>query len=288
MKKMYGILHGLILALCYLLLKKLDDSGGIALFSLSTLLSFAVHSLINPRAVMRSILNRGIVIRGAIFGLTQVFLLHALTEGETSSVLIASSLGTIVGLTLGTIFLKEKVRGWNLAGLLTSVIGSLLQPNIYIVTSSAIIGGAVQGLGAFMTRRLMIEPQIHVFGAVAGTMGYGAIMTLLALMEKNNINAFYLVKLESVLLMSVIVTIVQYSVFFLYRILNSQLAGSLALSRIPLAILFEVLAFGVYPTKYGIASAVFILLGALMILTPQESIFFHPFQRFRGHQKGNL
>jgi drug/metabolite transporter (DMT)-like permease len=257
------------LAGTYFSLKKFGKEGGVTLFGQATFCLFILHFLFLPKLTIKGISDWKNVLRGFLFGFTQVCLLRAQSDGLTSTVLLVSTMGNVVGMFLGRAFLKEKVSGVSLAASLIAVIGVVVNFSLVFQSRWAVLGGLIQGISSVIVRSLMIK-QRSIPESVGSGFLMGSISTLILVKGEADLSKYLHINVISLVVVMALLLVVQYAFFYLYRILDSQRASVLALSRVPFAFTWDCFFLGASISYTALVSGILIATGAL--LTVYDSI----------------
>lgn len=263
-KILYGLLYGGLVAGIYLFTRLFGHNGGLNLFTLTVAIAFLLHLLVWPRLTLNGLKDRKMLLRGVFYGLTQVLILKAQANGHTSTALVASTMGSVFGVLFGRLLLKEKVTGLALVALPFCVVATLLNPLVILSSYWGVLGGLIQGSGFVLARSLMIEHK-GTRESISTGFGVGAIVGAIALAIDRDLASMWAIPSTTLLLTITFVLIIQYAFFYLYKILDSQRASMLLLSRIPWALGLEYTIFGIGIAVSQAISSSLILIGALLL-----------------------
>ena len=257
----YGLAFGAIISVAYLFVKLRGSDGGLDLFCLASVAIFIGHLIIWPKLTLAGIMDWKMMIRGLLYGLTQVLIFKSQAHGSTSTALIAATTGNVFGAILGRLILKEKLYGVALLAATICASAAFTNPNILIVSYWGLIGGFIQGLGFVLARSIMIEKKSIRQSISTGFFFAAAISVAVLLLDQKGMTFLFNVRWNNVAFTVAIAVLVQYGFFYLFKILDSQRASLLALSRIPSAIGIESVLFGRLISVSQGVSAVLILIG---------------------------
>ena len=85
----YGLAFGAIISVAYLFVKLRGSDGGLDLFCLASVAIFIGHLIIWPKLTLAGIMDWKMMIRGLLYGLTQVLIFKSLRESPLISLLIS-------------------------------------------------------------------------------------------------------------------------------------------------------------------------------------------------------
>jgi drug/metabolite transporter (DMT)-like permease len=266
-KILYGIFYGAIVAAAYFLLKYFSHGdGGLCLFAALSGLIFCIHFLIWPKPTLKGLLDRDACIRGVLYGLTQVMITKALKQGFTSTALVASTMGSVFGVLLGRLVLKEVIKGYALVGAAFCFIAVFLNPMLIFKSYWGVVGGLTQGLGFVLSRSLMLREK-SIRQSISTGFLMSALVSLLAVaLTEKNMNGFLSLKIMDVAILVAIAVMIQYGFFYLYKVLDSQRASLLTLSRLPWSMTFDYLILGSAFAFQKIIAACLIAAGSAFLL----------------------
>lgn len=264
-KVFYGICYGGFVAGAYLLIRVFGTQGGLNIFALSTAVAFVAHLLLWPRQTVAGLLDHKMVIRGVLYGLTQVLIFKAQAHGQTSAALVASTMGSVFGVILGRFFLGERLRGAALVAAGFCFTACFIDPLIIVKSYWGLAGGLIQGIGFVLARSLMLTGKSPSQSISTGFC-LASIVGFVTLFLSGEIASASQINLRNLVFITIVVVLIQYAFFQLYRALDSQRASMLLLSRIPWALALEFLLFGAVIAAAQLASSILIAFGALLLL----------------------
>lgn len=235
----YGIIYGGFVAGAYLFVKLHGHDGGLSLFAAITGIAFILHLIVWPRITLQGLVDRKMLFRGLLYGVTQVLIFKAQRNGFTSTALVSSTMGSIFGVILGRTILKERVQGIGLLAVILCFAAVFINPILVIKSYWGVLGGLIQGSGFVLARSLMLNQK-----SIRQSISTGFAIAFLVALAALNINhtapiGFLSIRLFDILVALSILLIVQYGFFYLYKILDSQRASILTLSRLPWAFSLE-------------------------------------------------
>jgi drug/metabolite transporter (DMT)-like permease len=262
---MYGIFHGLLVALAYFAYRSYSTSSCVALFAIASLVCAAFNALVSKSTFTEILADKTILVRAVLFGFSNLFLFEALDSGLTSEVVFASSIGTAIGMVGAAILLSEKISGLGLLGVLLAVASALVNPETLKVNWLGIVGGLLQGSAAVSTRLLMKSRASRIPVTVTTSALTGGILATIWLALGSRTHLLFDQSTTGIIVGAISIVSVQYSVLYLYRILDAQRAGTLAMSRVPWSVGIDVLFRSLTPTPAAIFSAALVSLGMCML-----------------------
>ena len=109
-KVLFGVFYGGAVAGAYLFVKVRGHSGGLVLFSMAVAVAFMLHLLAFPKITLLGFKDKKMWIRGVLYACTQVLIFKAQSRGDTSSALVASTLGSVFGVLFGRLFSKSESK----------------------------------------------------------------------------------------------------------------------------------------------------------------------------------
>ncbi len=251
-----------------MLLKKSGYGGGILAFTVACPIAGVAMLLCLPhkfKKLMAALAYKDLLIRGAILGVTQIFICEALIQSTTAITFVASLLGSLCGVIGGQFLLNERLNKIGTIGVVCALLGSLLDPRIFQVSMFAVIAGALQGASMLMTRKVMINKR-----AISETVWVTLVVAsgITAIYVFFRMGFEHVVDLDPIGVLSIAAggLLVQLSVCNIYRLLDTQTAGALTLSRIPFAMGLDFLVLGAVVSWIQIGSASLIILGGLIVM----------------------
>ncbi len=262
----FGLTHGVLIALIYFLFKILSGQSSIGVFAISGVILFGLHLPWRPAKLLAALTEPSLLIRGGLLGLTQILFFQAMLSGETSTVMVASSIGSMVAVVLGSIVLGERLSGRAFVAMAGALIGSFINPAILAITSLGILAGLVQGSSSLFTRMVAKKTVLATREMVAATVGVGSFVIILYLVTSNQLQLLKHFRWQDVLLFTFMLCTVQYSLYTMYQFIDTQRGAALTLSRIPAAILLEMLFLSKLPSPYQFASTVIIIASSILMI----------------------
>lgn len=281
-KVLYGLAYGGIVACGYLFARVQGTHGGLDLLAWAGGAIFVGHLILFPSVTARGLIRPKLVVRGVLYGLAQVLIFTAQSGGDTSSALVASTSGSIFGMLLGRMFLGERVRGLALAAAVLSVLAVFHQPALVFKSGMGLAGGFVQGIGFVIVRSLMIDRE-RIRRAIAVEFFWASAVSVAALAILGDAGALVRVAPQAVAAGALLALVIQYAFFHLFRVLDSQRASMLTLSRIPWALALEAVLIGVIPGSGRILAAALVLSASvLLILDSRAAVRGYPLRPREG------
>ncbi|MGK5090367.1 hypothetical protein WDW86_22710 [Bdellovibrionota bacterium FG-2] len=268
----YGVFYGGILSFAYLFVRMHGHDGGLTLFAAAAACAWLAHLVVWPKRTIQGLAQPKMLFRGMLFGLTQVFIFKVQKAGLTSAALVSSTMGSVFGVLLGRVYLKEKLKGLSFGALGFSLAAVFINPALILSSYLGVIGGFIQGTGFVLARSLMIEEQ-SVRQSVATGLFVAAVVSIVALLVGGETSAASFLSLAPTdLLMTMgLLLVVQYAFFCLFRVLDAPRASMLTLSRIPWAVCLEWAILGIIakPTQW-VAACFVAASSALLILESRK------------------
>ncbi len=261
----FGTCFGAFIAFIYFFVRWRGLDGGLTLFALGAGLVFLGHLVVWPRDTLAGLKDTKILIRAILFGITQVFLLKAQSNGNTSAVLVASTMGSVFGILAGRIFLKEKLEGLAFLAILSTVAAVFLNPILILSSYLGIIGGLIQGSSLALSRHLMIEKK-SIRRNISTGYGIATLIAVPILMSSGTAPLLQNISILDVIVTAGIAALVQYFYFFLCKRMDAPRIAILALSRIPWAIAIEYVILRHLPTQNGVVAGALIVLSTVLLI----------------------
>jgi drug/metabolite transporter (DMT)-like permease len=261
----YGILYGAVVAIAYLFVKVRGHDGGLALFAAASVSAFLIHLALFPKNTFQGLWDRQMLIRGLLYGGTQVLIFKAQASGNTSAALVASTLGAVFGVILGRLILGERIHGVAMISVFLCFSAVCVYAPLLLHSYWGMLGGLIQGTGFVLSRSLMVQkksiPQSISTGFFAAS-----VVSVFALLASGSVISALHVGMDNLLITVVIAIVVQYAFFQLYRIMDAQRASLLTLSRIPWAMSLEHALLGSEIGPSQLLSSSLITLGSAILL----------------------
>lgn len=266
LNSVFGLVYGGIIAGTYLIAKLTGVKGGLDVACVSSFIAFILHIVIWPKLTTTAFRDWRNILRGSLFGITQIFLFLAQSNASTSTMLIASISGAIAGAWIGRIILKEHASKKELLAMLIAIVGTLMgtgwhiEANIYAIT-----GGLIQGITGVTARSLM-KSRVSRRGAVGSGFFILGLVTLFWILITDGATQLVEVNSLGVLGVTVAALCSQYAFFHLYRVYDTQKAVVFTLLRAPWGVALEAIfvSSGI-PLLKAISSIVVFLAGFLAI-----------------------
>ena len=271
----YGLAYGGIVAGAYLFARVRGQHGGLDLLAWAGLVIFAAHVIVFPRLALRGVFRPKLVLRGVLYGLTQVLIFTAMSSGNTATALVASTTGSIFGVVLGRLILGERVRGLALAAVFVSTAAVFQDPGLILGAGWGLLGGLIQGLGFVIVRSLMIDRE-SVRSSISAEFFWAALVSAGALVWVGDAGTLFRVDWQDVAAAVFLAGVIQYAFFHLFKVLDSQRASMLTLSRIPWALAFEGVLLGIVPGTQQITTSGLVLMAAALLVmeTRMQGLWF--------------
>ncbi|MBI3542096.1 MAG: EamA family transporter [Deltaproteobacteria bacterium] len=261
----YGIASGGVVALAYLFVRLRGQGGGLDLFGIAAAFIFVGHLALWPRLVLRGLRDSRTLVRGALFGVTQVLIFKAQAAGHTSTAIVAATMGSVFGVLLGRMILKEKLQGLAAVAGALCLLATLTNPAVLLVSYWGIAAGIIQGSGAVLARSMMLD-RLSIRQSIAGGYLVAALCSGVAIAFDASHFEPARIHLVDVAGTVVIGILAQYCFFYLYKMLDSQRASTLALSRIPWVLAAESVLFGRILPPGQLFSGALVIAGSMLFL----------------------
>jgi drug/metabolite transporter (DMT)-like permease len=262
---LYGFAYGGIVASAYLFVRLRGQDGGLGLFSAAAASVFLIHLALWPRLTLRGVLDRKMVLRGLLYGLTQVLIFKAMANGHTSTALVASTMGSVFGVILGRAVLRERIDGLAVVAGAFCFAAVFLNPMLIAQSHWGVLGGLIQGTGFVLARSLMVEKKSRRQSISTGFF-VAALVGVVVLSLEGKTGTIFTTGAENLAIGIGIALVVQYAFFHLYKVLDAQRASMLTLSRIPWAFGLEYAIVGTALAGPKILAATLITMGAALLL----------------------
>lgn len=261
----YGLIYGALIATVYVFGRANTSDGGIVLFGTVVTIAFLLHLVLWPRLTLQGLKNKNMLFRGLLYGTTQILILKAQANGYTSTAIVGSTMGSVFGVILGRLILKEKIQGIAVASVVLCFIAVFLNPILILQSGFGVLAGLTQGLGFVMARSLMLEKH-SIRQSISTGFFVSSVLTLGYLSTYSPLSAFTSIEPLSLLVVLILALVIQYGFFYLYKILDTQRASLLTLSRVPWSIVIEYLFLGAVLTTQQLLSGTLILLGSAFLI----------------------
>lgn len=256
-----GLATGVCLGVAYFLLKDIGVGGGLALFGIGALTAGVGFALTGGVSVWRRLTDPLLIWRGVMFAATQILFCESIRRGSAAAAINASVLGSLVGVGLGRLVLRERVVGRAAFGLAMALFGAFATSLGHGYTLYAVGGGILLGANSTLIRALLRVPDASVTAVLAVPLIHaGCLMACVELLWSGTAGfvnlhwtaIWFVVCLAATQLLSCQVL----------RRLDSQKTAVLTLTRLPTAALLEYLILGQVPTWLQVAGLGFIAVGA--------------------------
>lgn len=264
-KIIYGVFFGLIVAGAYLFLKLTTTDGGIASFGALSFCVFFSHLVIWPRRSLSGLLNSEMLFRGLLYGTTQMLIFAAQSKGQSSSALVAATMGSVFGVILGHWLLGERIRGYALAAAGFCFVAVFSNPLLVLRSHFGVLGGFTQGFGFVVARSLMLKKQ-SIRQSISTQFFVSGCVAVVVLAFTRRMSSIVDVNGQHLLALFAFAIVIQYGFFHLYKILDSQRASLLTLSRLPSSIALEHVIVGTSVTAGQMFAAANIIVGNIFLL----------------------
>ena len=264
---LYGLFYGGVVAFAYFFIRlRGHNDGGLSLFALTCLVAFLLHVVLWPRQTLRGFADRKMFIRGLLFGITQVLIFKAQSHGHTSTALVASTLGSVFGVLLGRIFLKERIQGFAAVAVVLCMVAVFMNPLLIVRAYWGVLGGFIQGTGFVLARALMLNKK-SMRQSISTGLGMGLAVAVVALfVSEHTLPGMGNAKYQDLLITTILLLVIQYGFFQLYKVLDTQRASILTLSRLPWIVAIEALFLGTVIAYQQMISATLIGCAALILV----------------------
>lgn len=264
-KIIYGIFYGLVVAAAYLFLKLTTQDGGIASFGGLCFGMFFLHLLVWPKLTVSGLLKPEMLFRGALYGSTQMLIFTAQSRGQSSSALVAATMGSICGVVLGRLILKERIQGYALVAVGFCSIAVFSNPLLVLNSHFGVLGGLTQGLGFVIARSLMLKQQ-SIRQSISTQFFIAGCITLCVLAFTHRLPSITTISGRNMLILLAFGFVIQYGFFYLYKVLDAQRASLLTLSRLPSSIALEHFVVGLPINGSQLFATANIVIGNIFLL----------------------
>ena len=264
-KILYGFFYGALIAAAYLYVRLNDASGGLGLFAVSAGVCFFLHLVLFPKSIAMGLKNKTAIVRGLLFGTTQVLIFKAQAEGFTTTALVSATMGSVFGVIFGRILLKEKLKGVSVLAAVFCFTAVFIDPSLILKSYWGVIAGLIQGVAWVLVRKLMLE-EIPIKEGVSIGFLVASLVSFLGFYAFGWKSSELLFPLRHIVVVVFFALTIQYAFFYLYKLLDSQRASLLTLSRIPWVIGVEGALFGALISTNKVLSAILIMVGTLILI----------------------
>ncbi len=261
----YGLFYCGIIAAAYLFVRTHTSDGGIAIFGSMAILVFVIHLMIWPKLTFLGLRDKRMWARGFFYGVTQILVLKAQSSGFTSTAFVSSIMGSVFGVILGRVILKERIQGLAIVGAAFCFIAVFLNPMIILQSYWGLVGGFTQGLSFVLARSLMTEKR-SIRQSIATGFFVSAVITVAFLTTTSSPRLLLEVNFHDLIIVTALGIIIQYGFFYLYKMLDTQRASLVALSRLPWAMALERIIYGNALLLPQILSSTLIMIGSAFLL----------------------
>lgn len=277
----YPVLHGVLIAFAYALIKYFDLQGNLMIFGNGVIAaSIFILPWINFKTLCE-IFKPILIVKGVLFGFTQILFFETLIKTGVGTVMVGSLFGGLVVAIFGMVFLSEYLHLKEYSGLLISFFGAFY----YVIANFehidvsyfSIIAGLAQGVTATLTRKTTLS---HLSGksiVYSNLFWGGGVIYLwyaIANFESFVSGISHFISIET-LLFSLVIVIVQISFFYMMKLSNTQLSSFFSLSRIPTSFSIDYFLFGIVATGIEIIAVLCIVTGiAISHFFKKEVLFF--------------
>ena len=258
-----GLAYGALTASVYIWLKASGVSGGLGLFTSGCGCLFLMHLCATRPAQYRKIFEPKNILRGILFGLSQVCLLQSQVSHTTSVAFISAVAGSLTGSACGHFLLSERIRPMQLLGLTICIVALIIGQNGTAISFWAITGGVLQGLTATVARSIATRSENAYFPIASGCC-FAALIGLLVLLFKGELNQLKDIAIGDVCISATAIMAVQYSFFYVLRKMDIQRASVFSLTRIPWAIVIERIFLGIPIILHSFEVGLLIILGSII------------------------
>jgi drug/metabolite transporter (DMT)-like permease len=262
-RPLFGLLYGALASGIYLVFGRAAKDGGISMFAAVCVVLSVIHVVAVPRRIGAALLDWRNWLRGVLFGVTQILLFRSQASGGTTTMMASAVVGTVAGMSLGRWILRERGTAADYIALALGLVGAMLDRQALVATALGAAGGAIQGITSVTVRSLMLNGR-NVSGAIGSGFLIGAIVTC---PFAGGISRMFFAPSGIQLGIAVFALfLLQYAYFWIYRLLDTQKAGIVSLSRVPWSMFLESEVLGRTLAGVQVLSSVIILIGAAISL----------------------
>lgn len=255
---------GAVVGLTYFLLKLWGFAGGLGLLAVSSLLAGLLFTLPVWRTVHRHFFSWQLLLRGALFALTQLLICESIRQGSVGASVNSSILGTIVGLVAGRLYLGERATGAQTLGIGIGIAGALLSSAGSSYTWGALAAGLLLGLNGTLMRSLFRDGRSLV-SIVGVPLIHAAVLMLAYEIAVRGMTFTGSLSLGSVGVFVMCLVLVQGLTALVSKHLDSQRAAAFSLTRLPTVTFLESMVLGMAHSPANVSGMLLILLGAAWV-----------------------
>jgi len=272
LKYSYPFFHGIIIVVVYSVIKFVDVNASMLLLSISLLIGAFLLLFFHKRII--EFFSRALIIKGVLFGFTQILMYETLIGTSMLNTMISSLFGGVLVTILGFIFLRERINKAAYIGVSLSFLGGLYfittQYDLFSISFYAIIAGVLQGSTTTLTRS-NIKNLYNKESIIFSNFFWGGLIIILYCSFKNFSLNYNVTSTITVIILLLAVLTAQYSLFFMMKFSTTQLSSSLTLSRIPTSLLIDNFFFHRGFNSDDLISTTIIILGATMTVILDKS-----------------
>ena len=266
-----GLIYGGVGAGSYLFAKYISSNGGLDIACVVSLILFLVHFILWPKLVITAFYDWRSVLRGFLYGVSQIFLLVAQSKMPTSSMLIFSIAGSLAGCWFGRIILRDHLSTNETLAVLVATVGIIIG---FIgkadISTWALTGGLIQGITTATARSLMNTNVAKRAVVGSGLLMFG-IITFIWLLLTNDLPSVTKIPPMWIVVGVIALAIIQYTFIYVHQIYNTQKATLFSLLRAPWSVIMELILFKTsVSTLTTISSSMIFLSAGLALYRPKQ------------------
>lgn len=234
------LFYGLLVTITYSFLERCYRYGGF--FSLSAAIFLAACICLVLAVFFIKKKNQSFTfvdyVRAISFSLSQILLLNGIFVSGISVSFGASVAGVIFAIIFSKWILKEKILAVDALTFFLSVLGCALLGSSLHFPLLAFLSGVLQGVTLVLTKKVMKanSHSVHSVSLSLFTFAFALAINGIALKESFSLNSFATLLLPALGLLSMFT---QVSYFLMCERFSSAYVGSITLTRVPWAILFQ-------------------------------------------------
>lgn len=273
--RMLCFLYGPFSALVYLFLKIKAVDNGLHSFCYVCCLVSLFFFIFSRKSFLSGITNLKILFRGAFYGFTQILLITALKECNTSTMLMASTFGTVVAIIAGIFILKEQINISIGIALTCTVVVGIINFTSNNFSLYAVCGGVCQGLNIVLSRYLLVSNR-KMTEILGSSVFSAAVTTLIYILLFTNEPIKDTIIPSNILFLGISLILIQYYQLFVIKLTNSQMASVYGLTRIPFSFIIELIISSKIPIAKDIFSGSIIMVSGILVFLKKKKSTSHP------------
>lgn len=263
LKYILPLFYGVFVSIAYVLYRYLDLKGGLLLFFHSSIISCILLLPLSLSRNIKSLISYHLLTRGCIFSLTQIFIFKAQEYSFSSDVILASITGTISGILLSRVILKEKISFGSILSFTLCVVGVVFyEAPVMAKLFGAISGGLISAV--LISSKHVVQKSHKAMQILFASFFWSTIITglFIFLFEANY--QVTSMNIQSTIVATVILISLQLYYILMFKKVSASIVSSLILTRVPAAFLLEFLIYNRNITSHIAIISSLILLAALI------------------------